>query len=256
MNKEQKDYAIEVFKAIPSSITIAFGGLLGVVIGGNAILGQALGYLNKRNKEWFEQYVTEIDILSLIDDERKSAESLQFLRETIQKVAFETREEKRKRLLNIAINFHKKKEYKFDEKFRFLQTLDKLSEDELLFFLKIYSEDKPLHKAADEEKELIFALTSYGLLQMDFSKIQSAMNKVGNDLNSISSKLKEGGKVGDVLSGFSNIHSPRFNPLIDRTEIIYDETEFGWKFYDFLQIDFNKRDKKPKIEVSKVTDFV
>src|SRR3989338_3471353 len=108
------------------------------------------------------------------------------------KIAFETREEKRKRLLNVAINYHKK-DNPFDEKLAFLNLLDKMSTEEIVFLLQIYkqhSSKNPLY-LTPREVSLTQALAGYGLLQMDFSSIDKSLQKIGETIEKMQKGLSE-----------------------------------------------------------------
>ena len=73
MDKRVEDYRNELLKSVPSLTAIAFGSTLAALAGGVAILGQGLEFLRKINKEWYEEYVSEVDVMFMIDDAQKSA---------------------------------------------------------------------------------------------------------------------------------------------------------------------------------------
>jgi hypothetical protein len=133
-----------VIQSVPSFIGFAFGATVGKTVATAEIIIKGMEYQVERNKDWFDRYLTGAESLELIDDQIKSAKYIQYLREVIQKVAYETRDEKRERLLNIAINYHIKK-YSFDKKIKFLQIIDRISIEELhyLFYFYNYVEKAP-----------------------------------------------------------------------------------------------------------------
>src|SRR3989338_3478689 len=143
MEEDKKEYMIEVMKGLPTLVGIAFGSPLVAMTGGISVLGQGLEYLRKKNIDWTNDYLNEAQVLFTIDDARKSAENIQFVQEVIKKVVFETREEKRKRFLYLAINYHKKQGL-FDEKMGFLNLLDRISEEDLLYFLNTYNDQRQI----------------------------------------------------------------------------------------------------------------
>lgn len=249
MDKKAEDYRNELLKSLPSLTAIAFGSTLAALAGGVAILGQGLEFLRKINKEWYEEYVSEVDVMFMIDDAQKSAENLQFMKEVIQKVAFETREEKRKRLLDIAINYHKRGGT-FDKKLLFLNILDSMSEDELTYFMKVYEPDG--HSSLNNQT-MNNLLVGRGLIEIDEHKIQKSFEKVSADINNIREFIDKSTATyqhsSPKLSSF-----PAYNHSFDEPKLEYNYTQLGLEFYDFLQRDDNKR-RKP-IVVSSLTDFL
>ena len=67
----------------------------------------------------------------------------------------------------------------------FLKLLDKLSEEELVFLLKIYDTNNnviPRISLSSREKSLIATLEGYGLVYRDLDSINNALEKVGEAL--------------------------------------------------------------------------
>ncbi|MBI2541969.1 hypothetical protein HYV80_04625 [Candidatus Woesearchaeota archaeon] len=220
---EKKEFGIEVFKTVAPIIDILFGGIVGATTGSFALLVQGFEYLSKRNKEWWEEFINEVDVLFMIDDARKSAENIQFIRELVQKVAFENREEKRKRYLNLAINSYKKK-ISFDEKLSFLNILDRLSEEELVYLLSIYEEDHTIINESflnPREKSLINVLSGHGLVQRDIDSIGRAFEKVGESF--------------EQLKREANTGSMPYDHFFHKPNLEFRQNEFGYKFVNFIK---------------------
>lgn len=233
MDERQKDLTVKILRAVPPTIGALFGDILTKVMSVADLTGKGWEWLIKRNQEDLEEYWREADLYFAIDDARKSAENIQFLREWVTKIAFETREEKRKRLLNVAINYHKKNN-PFDEKFAFLNLLDKMSAEEIVFLLKIYkqhSSKNPIY-LTPREISLAQALAGYGLLQMDFSSIDKSLEKVGESIEKVWKGKLEYGRP--------------YNHFFDKPRLEYEETEFGKRFIDFIErkTESDKKDVK------------
>ncbi|MEK6808686.1 MAG: hypothetical protein AABY14_03300, partial [Nanoarchaeota archaeon] len=97
-----------VFNTIPEWIGLLFGDDIDKGISFTSLMAKGFNKLSEMNKDWWNSYLTNFGAIELIDEQIKSPEYVQFIRQTIQFVAYETREKKREYLLNIAINYHKK----------------------------------------------------------------------------------------------------------------------------------------------------
>ena len=171
------------------------------------------------------------------------------MKEIIQKVAFETRKEKRKRMLDIAINYNKRGGT-FDKKLLFLNILDSMSEDELTYFMKVYEPDD--HHSLDNQT-MNNLLVGRELIEIDEHKIQQSFEKVSADINNIREFIEKFTATyqhsSPKLSSF-----PAYNYSFDEPKLEYNYTHLGLEFYDFLQRDESKR-RKP-IVVSDITEFI
>ncbi len=230
MEEDKKDILIEACKGLPALLTIVSGSPAAIVAGFLGLTAQGVEYFRKMNKELLAEYFREAEVPNMIEDDRKSAENIQFMREWIMKIIYETREEKRKRYLNIALNYHKKN-IAFDEKILFLNLLDRLSEEELIRFLQIYSSSRltlDTVKGVSKIRALDKRLDSYGLLDMNLKSFEDALRKIENQLNYVR------GEGGDL-------NSARYNFASDGPKLEYQKTSLGYRFFDFLQRDQTER---------------
>jgi len=229
--KKGKEIAIEGLKASPAIIGMLTFNPVAMVAGVLSLSAQAVEYIKSNIKDLTDDYSKNYKIPEMIDESLTSKHHIQFLREWILKVGYETREEKRQRYLNIAMNYPKKG-FSFDKKLLFLNMLDRLSEDELHYFLKIYY---PKVKSIADDEELNNLLIGHGLLEIDDRQLQESFKKIGTDIGTVREYLE---KTKDSLSyGSAPTLSPfpEYNHLLDEPKINYKLTSLGREFYTFLQ---------------------
>lgn len=245
MDERQKEFMVQVFKAVPPTVGTLFGDFLTKALGITTLAGQGWEWLFRKNKETLEEYWREVDMYFAIEDAKKSAENIQFLREWITKIAFETREEKRKRLLNLAINYNKIN-IKFDEKLFYLNLLDRLSEEELIYFLKLYDHTLSKFTNSNEKNRL---LATHGLLKLSDSKIQEAFGKIEKDLERIREIVSKQEDPKNLSSHYG--YSPQYRHFADAPDLdMYSRTDLGRSFYNFIQREAKSKSKDENLPIN------
>jgi len=234
--KKKKDFAVEGLKASPAIVGILTMNPVGIVAGILSLSAQAVEYIKSNIKDLTEEYNKNYELPKIIDESLTSKHHIQFLREWILKVGYETRVEKRKRFLNIAMNYPKK-DFTFDEKLLFLNLLDRLSEDELIVFLHQYSGNI---YPADNLQEYMHVITmekllvNHGLLEIDESATEEAFEKIEGDIKQLKEFVKN---ITDESEStprkLSSIKS--YNHYRDKSNISYKQTGFGENFFKFIQ---------------------
>ena len=229
---------------IPSSIAICFGDPVTKSIGFTELISKGHSELVQKNNDWWEEYVTVFDVVQEIQKQFNSPEYIQFIRKTLHSLAYENRELKREKLLNIAKNYHlKHDDFKFDEKMLLLDILDSLSEIELIYLLSFYEviDDEYIDYATFNKLELNSRLVSKGLLKQNSESLQKALNIIGEDINLTTKELSKRinfvqEQVSKGKTSFFNEDQPKvnFNPFFNNVEIIYEQTLLGIKFIDFI----------------------
>ncbi len=210
------------------------------------IFTEGANKLREMNKSWLEEYATNDDVIKELDYFIKTPEFIQFLREVLIKVSYETRYEKRKALLHAAWNYVLKKEkFTFDEKMMLLNLLDQISELELIYLIHIYSNKEINIELLPRINQLSIPnkLASLGLLDTDYSSIQLALEKINKDAIEIQKILVENMEEvkkkiidQDTRWGISrNYNLPKnYNSFFDEIKLKYNQNELGRKFVELI----------------------
>lgn len=198
---------------VPPTLSILFGGVPGMISGTSDFISKGISHITRKNIEWFDELTSRADVLEILDTNLKSAEYLQFLREVLSKVSFETRESKRQYFLEVAINYTRF-ESSFDSKMRLLNVLDRISEKEMIVLFWKYSQisECPIDDTIEMDS-LESGLSGLGLLSVD-------MNDFNNALENINVTFDGEG-----------------NPAIvdcDSASLYYDVNSFGVEFLRFV----------------------
>ena len=250
-----------VFNTIPEWIGLLFGDDIDKGISFTSLMAKGFNKLSEMNKDWWNSYLTNFGAIELIDEQIKSPEYVQFIRQTIQFVAYETREKKREYLLNIAINYHKKHtEISFDEKMLFLNLLDNLSEMELIYVLSWYDKNSGIEIEYNNDKFqelIIYKLVGMGLISQSFDKFNDAFKKFGEQAEKTVEAINE--QIESLKSdspfyrktNFTDIQ--KFNPYLDEPEIRYGNSNLGYTFVKFIK----KTDKyeEQKLNLRDLSEF-
>lgn len=203
--------------------------------------------LREMNKSFLEQFATNDDVIEELRYFIKTPEFIQFFREVLIKVAYETREENRKALLHAAWNYIlKDKKFTFDEKVTLLSLLDNLSALEVSYLILLYS-NKPIPEEIQREIEKLNSnhkLASLGLLDTDYSSIQEAFEKLNKDVEEFTTETEEIFRsLPEKLSNQHNFflpHSRRrqnYNSFFNQVKIKFEKNELGRKFVELIVLE-------------------
>lgn len=254
---DSKEIQENILKTLPSWITIVFGDPVSKIAGGMSLLAEGWAIQRERNKDWWDKYLEAWEIVETIQEQIKQPEYIQFIREVITNVTFETREAKRQYLLNIARNYHLKHEVvSFDKKMLFLNILENMSEAEVIYVLEFYGKiDIAIIRMREEDDQKIKAkLASTGLIEQDFTQIQENFEKMSDDLEKTSEALNDYvNEVKESIKGDRSfpISKPDirrlqdYNKFIDRFEVKYRPTLLGEQFVNFV-IGNGDKSKQPQ----------
>ncbi|MFH0874734.1 MAG: hypothetical protein V1859_02265 [archaeon] len=189
-----------IFKSLPDWIAILFGDPIGKIAGFSSVLIKGFEYHQEIHKDFWDSVVTGYEALELIDDQLKSAQFIQYTREILLKVAYETREEKRKYFFNAAMNFIEKNEkFTFDKKMYFLNLLDIMSVEELILLLYYYDqiEENPYENNQKMQLTLDLQLANHGFLTRDFENIEDALRELSGKPNTVGIPEKRDYKIDE-----------------------------------------------------------
>ncbi|MBS3165831.1 hypothetical protein J4444_01790 [Candidatus Woesearchaeota archaeon] len=195
--------------------------------------------LREMNKCWLEKFATNDDVLKELDYFIKTPEFIQFIREVLIKVAYETREEKRKVLLHAAWNYIlKEKKFTFDERISLLYLLDNLSGIEITYLILVYSNKQIPIEIGREINRLNskHKLASIGLLDTDYSSFQNALERVKKDMDEQKKELNY--FVQSKEQSFrSHYGTENYNPFFNSIEIKYKQNLLGRKLVELICIE-------------------
>ncbi len=237
----------EVMNFLPQGVALVLGlELHDPVLASLATLTlftEGANKLREMNKSWLEEYATNDDVIKELDYFIKTPEFIQFLREVLIKVSYETRHEKRKALLYAAWNYVlKDKKFTFDEKMALLNLLDNLSTLEVVYLIHLYSSEQIPPEVILKVKDLNvqYKLASLGLIDADYSPIQNALEKLHKDIEEDSKYVmeciqKNADQYPRTASGYRHRSGIKnYNPFFDQANIKFEKNAFGKKFVELI----------------------
>lgn len=244
---DRKGLTKDVLSTLPGWIGLSFGDPLTKGISFASLMAKGFNQLSEMNKDWWDEYLTNLEAIELIDEQIKSPQYIQFIRQTIQIVAYETREKKREYLLNLATNYHVKLQgTSFDNKMLFLNILDKLSETELLFIISWYDRtlDPPILYYGYEEP-IRNKLVGIGLISQKFDKINKAFEKMNEQaektIETINTQIESLKSDSTFYRETNFFDVQKFDSSFDKPEVEYGTTQLGLEFVYFIKESSLKR---------------
>ncbi|MFA6088342.1 MAG: hypothetical protein WC755_00630 [Candidatus Woesearchaeota archaeon] len=198
-----------------------------------------ISILSMRNNEWLEKLKNATEIPVYLTDEQKIAEYTQFLYIVLKNVFIETRDSRRNYFFNLTKNYFEMIKFlSFDKQLLFLNILDSLSENEVIFLISFYNRNtNPTESIYDVEyTDIRERLASKGVITKEIKHMTSSFKIINLQMKKNFEKIIfEINKIrGNNDSYFDINYEEKFSPARDCPVIVYIESDLGIQFISFL----------------------